>query len=157
MTMTIEAGSNSNANIESPEVVLSLLARQADLFRRLQTLAHRQRSLIEGDNTDPLISLLADRQHVTAELSKVGDRIGPIRKEWQSHRERFSPDDARRADQLLQEISDRMKRVIDSGQEDARLLSLRLKQAAVAIDSTVSSQTALTAYGASQITTSRLD
>ncbi len=155
--MTIDRKPNANATTESPEAVLALLDEQATLLRRLEVLANRQRELIATDDTRPLISLLGDRRKVMTSLAGVGGRIESARSDWVAYRERFSPHDAERADQLLREIGDRMKKVIESDEEDARLLSLKRKQAVQGIDSAVASQTAVTAYGAAEAQPSRVD
>jgi hypothetical protein len=60
------------------EALSRVLDRQRDLYRELDALSERQRSLIEGGQTDELLSLLAERGEVVGALEKAAAEMGPL-------------------------------------------------------------------------------
>ncbi len=118
-TMANETG------VERPEEILGLLREQCSLYGRLESFAATQRSLVRADDTAPLLSLLADRQRLSAELTLLANRLAPIRRSWTALRERFSPSQRTEADNLISEVAQRLRKVIESDEKDARVLSVR--------------------------------
>jgi hypothetical protein len=107
------------------EEVLGLLRRQAALFLRLEQFASRQRTLVREDDAAPLLSLLADRQKLSAELTGIARQLAGVRAEWPAFRERLSGDQRAEADVLLRDSSLRLRRVMEGDETDARLLCVR--------------------------------
>lgn len=132
-----------------PGDVLDMLRRQGALYATLEGLAERQRVLVSREDVTPLLSLLADRQRLSQELMEVGKRLAPIRKRWVEHRQRLAPAEQQEADQLLRSSSDRLSRIIESDEHDARVLSGRKQSVGEALGKTASTGRALSAYRAS--------
>ena len=143
--------------VETPGRVLDLLREQLSLYGKLETCASRQRPLIADEDAGPLLSLLAERQKVSVELADVAARLEPIRRSWEIHRRRFSSQERREADRLLTEIKGRLQRLVESDEEDTRLLSARKQAAAQALGATHSTGQALWAYRSSAERPGRLD
>jgi len=128
------------------EDVLGLLRRQAALFLRLEQFASRQRTLVREDDAGPLLSLLADRQKLSTELTGIARQLAPVRAEWPAFRERLSTDQRAEAEVLLQDSSQRLRRVIEGDETDARLLSVRKRVVADDLRVTHAAGEALSAY-----------
>lgn len=143
--------------VEGPEGVLRLLREQVSLYTRLEQCASRQRPLIAQEDTAPLMSLLAERQRLSVELAEVSARLEPVRRDWETLRQRFSHPERDEAEQLLAEIRERLRRLIDSDEEDARMLSARKQAAAEGLRATHSVGQALSAYGTTGERSARLD
>ena len=75
-----------NEAVEEPEDILGLLREQSALYARLESFAARQRSLVRADDTAPLLTLLADRQKLSVELTRLATRLAPVRRGWWSER-----------------------------------------------------------------------
>jgi hypothetical protein len=131
---------------ETPEEVLALLRAEIPLYEKLESYASRQRSCITKDDTGLLLSLLADRQKISTELARLTARLEPVRRNWSCCRERFAPAQRDEADRLLTEIHGHLKRVMESDEEDARLLVARKKAAADVLQATHSTGRAVSAY-----------
>lgn len=104
---------------------LSLLRLQASLYAQLELLASRQRNLVRREDTGPLLSILADRRRLSAELLDVSTRLAPIRANWRGFRKGLAPNQQAEADRLVEEAESRLRRVIDGDEHDARLLAAR--------------------------------
>lgn len=109
----------------APEGVLALLRDQAALYARLESIVERQRTLVTRDDTTPLLVLLADRQRLSRTLSDVGRQLAPVRHDWAAYRRRLDAAQRQEADRLVEETANRLRRVIESDERDARVLSAR--------------------------------
>jgi len=115
----------ANEAVEKPDEILGLLREQSALYARLESFAARQRLLVREEDTAPLLSLLADRQRLSAELTHLATRLSCARRGWATFRERFSTSQRTEADALVSDAAQRLRRVIESDETDARILSVR--------------------------------
>jgi len=143
MTTAIETTAGPPA---TPEEILPLLREQIPLYTKLESCASRQRLLITGDDGNALLSLLANRQRISADLARVASRLEPVRREWARYRGKFTPAQRDEADCLLSEIHKRLKRVIENDEQDARLLAARKQATADALRVTHATGQAISAY-----------
>jgi hypothetical protein len=141
----------------SPDEVLALLREEASLYAGLQANASRQRSLVTGEDMGPLLALLADRQRLSVELTRIGTKLAPTRRDWPTYRMSFTPTQRAEADRLVSDISDRLRRVIESDEEDARMLCARKQVVAQALQSTHTAGEALVAYQTPSTRRARID
>jgi hypothetical protein len=146
-----------NQLIDTPQEVLSLLREEAALYGKLEACALRQRSLVTRDDLSGLIALLADRQAVSADLTRIGLRLAPIKRNWRDHRERFSACERAEADELVADITDSLRRAMETDKEDVRLLQARKQSVARALCATHSTGAAISAYRAPSAGPSRID
>lgn len=105
--------------------VLKLLRLQASLFAGLETLARRQRGLVTSEDTGPLLKLLADRQKLSTDLADIASDLDPVRRDWPEMRKRLTPEQRADADRYLTESGKRLQRIIESDEQDARVLGAR--------------------------------
>ncbi len=129
-----------------PENILSLLREQVDLYAELAGYADEQRSLITREDTGPLLAVLAKRQELSSRLGDVVQRLEPVRRDWATHRTRFDSTQRMEAEDLLADIRSRLRDIIDSDEEDVRMLSARRQSVRSAMRSTHSTGQALCAY-----------
>ena len=129
---------------------LLLLRAQAELFGRLETLAVRQRDLVTSDEAEALLDVLNTRRALAAELAGVVQRFEPMRRDWRAVRGRLSDADRVEADGLLNDIRDRLRRVMDGDERDVRLLSARKVMTAAGLRATAGAGEAVSAYAAPQ-------
>ncbi|MDO8630645.1 MAG: hypothetical protein Q7R41_09125 [Phycisphaerales bacterium] len=140
------AGVAATATAEQPEEVLGLLREQATLFARLETFADRQRHLVTEDDTRPLLALLVDRRNLSTELTRIAGRLAPVRRDWAAFRESLSPPQKTEADGLVEDATQRLRRLIESDERDARLLSVRKRVTGDALRATHATGQAMSAY-----------
>ncbi len=126
--MIVEAAETIEA-VESPESILGLLHEQSTLYARLEAFAARQRSLVHMEDTAGLVSLLADRQRLSIELTRLASRLAYVRRCWPAFRERLSDSQRTEADDLIADVAQRLRRVIVNDEKDARVLFLRKERA----------------------------
>lgn len=151
---------DSNIMSDSPESaadLLTLLREQASLYMRLESFAARQRGLVLGEDPGPLLAMLAERGRLSQQLAEVGSRLAPIRKDWTSHRERLSSEQRVEAERLLHEAGVRLQRVIESDEQDVRVLSGRKQAVAESLSKTHVTSRAIHAYRVADGGTKRLD
>ncbi len=141
----------------APEEVLQLLQEQAKLYEQLASLAGRQRTLITTDNAEPLLGLLAERQQLTVRITRLADRLKPVREQWPTYRARLTIAQQERADHLLLSVQQRLDRVMASDEQDAKLLMARKEAAAGVLRSNHTSRAALAAYQTPSSGRGRLD
>ena len=137
--------------------MLALLQAQAALYKKLESLAARQRSLVTSEDVGPLLSLLADRQKLSEELARIGHRLAPIRREWSWHRQRFTAPQRDEAERMVGEIGDCLQRIMESDEQDARVLLGRKETVAKTLRTTHTTGQAILAYRAPVDGTVRLD
>ncbi len=130
------------------EDVLGLLRRQAALFARLEQFASRQRALVRADDAGPLLSLLADRQKLSTELTGIAAQLAPVRARWSAFREELGDSQRTEADGLLRDCSLRLRRVIEGDEADARVLSVKKHATASELRAAHATGEALSAYRA---------
>lgn len=129
-----------------PAEVLELLREQDELYGKLESLAARQRSFVSEASTAPLMALLADRQRIAVQLGEIASRLGRVRRRWQSFRTECTDGERAEVDELVNRSAVRLRRVIESDEEDARLLGVRKHAVAHALKETESVHSAVTAY-----------
>ena len=156
MVMSTSDGTTCAA-LDAPDVVLRLLREQAASYNRLEALCTRQRSLVSEDDVGPLLALLVDRQKISDRLTQIAARLAPVRCEWAAFRTSFTPVQRAEADQLLGDAGDRLRRIIEHDEQDARILSGRKQAVCDALRTTHSTSQAISAYRVASGRTGRLD
>jgi len=140
-TMDIQPG-----GAETAREALALLRRQATLFAELESLAVKQSDLVSRDDAGPLLALLADRQRLASDLTRIGRQLEPARRDWAGTRTALSPAERVEADGLVTQVRERMRRLIENDERDARTLSARKETVATALRQTQAVGNAVSAY-----------
>lgn len=137
--------------------VLALLREQCSLYEQLESLARRQHGLVTKEDVSELLSLLAKRQKLSERLHGVATKLAPTRRDWVAFRETLSAAERIEADRLLGDAENRLRRVIEADEQDARVLSGRKQAVAASLRATHVTDGALSAYGAVARRAGRLD
>lgn len=129
------------------EELLELLHGQLALYRDLHSLASRQRGLVKLDDSGPLLTLLAERQKIVAELGECSRRLAPLQGHCRQTPSALSAEQRRQAEGLLQASADMLQSILKLDEEDARTLEARKSHTARQIQSLAAGQQAFRAYG----------
>ncbi len=81
--MTKQTGHHGNPGVPADfEHVVALLEAQVGLVANLDELSLRQAELIEAEDAEPLLKLLASRQGILDELAGLQAEFRPLRERW---------------------------------------------------------------------------
>lgn len=105
--------------------VIDILQRHLSIHQRLRELSRQQRDLITADDPQPLLVLLADRQKLVDELTRLNGVLLPLQSRWREYREQVSAEAGERIDALLRETTETLQLIIAADQQDAGLLAVR--------------------------------
>ena len=136
----------SSTATPAPQRLLSLLKQQRDLYRRLQELSERQRTLISGDRPELLLNILRDRQTLVSSLAAVNEELSPYRRNWQQVYDALPEATRQTASGLLEEINGMLQVILRADQEDQALLSARKQAVARSLSEVSGGRTANAAY-----------
>jgi len=140
---TIEMG-NTN-EMDSTEIT-NLLIQQRDLYRALGRLSERQRNMITSDEPEKLLSLLAERQKLIDQMQTINQRLQPFQVNWRQIRTSLDEQNARRVDELVNEINGLLGDILKTDEADTALLSVRKSERGQAIGAIQSGRQANRAY-----------
>ena len=141
----------------APAIVLDLLRREGAVFDQLEDLAARQKELVVCSEMGPLLVLLDRRRELSAELTCIERELAPVRRNWKGLRPMLPPDEQSAADQLMASAGDRLRRLMEGDEEDARKLSIRKQSVGQTLQSTGLTHNALSAYQQGNERVHRLD
>ncbi len=110
--------------------LVSLLARQCDLYRKLKDLSEKQRRLIAGDRPDMLLGILQERQAHVRELTMLDQQLSSFRRDWQATFKSLTAQTKQRVSEILATINTLLSAIIETDKEDGALLSARKQMAA---------------------------
>ncbi len=151
----------ASAGAPSDDDLLSVrLEEVAATLRHLAELASRQRDLVEGDESQPLLDLLSERQDAVDRLADPVRGLGSVVHAFGAVRRRpgagqLGGAGAPPTEQvvgLIDEIESLLARVIESDQADQRRLERRLREIEGELATNRTAQAAVTAY-AGRVTT----
>jgi hypothetical protein len=144
MIATADAEAHQDA-----DALAGLVARQRDLYVRLNAQAERQSALITGNEPERLLELLGERQRLIEELSSLNEEMRPYRKNWPALRRTVSARQAQHIEGLLGEVQSLLTRIMAQDEKDAQLLAARRTATAEAMSGVRSGRQAGRAYVAS--------
>jgi hypothetical protein len=117
-------GASPSATQPSAVQALTFLEQQASLYEQLQTLSQAQGPLIDDGPSDALLAILARRQGVIAQLTKLNGQLKPLLARWTEITAGLAPTERDKAARLLAEVETRRQAIMEQDERD----SLRLKQ-----------------------------
>jgi hypothetical protein len=107
------------------QIVEGLLERQQELFSRLDDMSARQSQLIESDQTDQLLELLAGRQGVVDQIAQTSSMLEPYRASWESVMSGADDQSRIRIRRRLDALAGLAERVATRDETDRRTLEQR--------------------------------
>lgn len=123
-----------------------LVATQAELCRQIESLGARQTALVQADDTDGLLRVLAERQGLIDELSVLNQAIGPYREQWESFSARLPEHERAALRRLVGEIEGVVERIAARDGSDRIELEKRRDSVAQALGGIRRGKGAVTAY-----------
>ena len=139
--------------------LIHLLTQQRLLYRQLRELAQKQSGLVDGNNPEMLLRVLAARQRIIDRLRGIDRELKPIRDEWQQIAQSLPAPQRQKAQKLVAEVQQILGEIIARDEKDTRALSHQQKQVAGEIKAAAAGKRVHQAYsqGSGQDVTSRLD
>ncbi len=118
----------------SPTHLVRLLTEQRDVYNQLESLSHRQRTMISGDRPEALLNILSERQKLVQQLAQLNNQLAPFRRDWDALFDQL-PDPVRaQVGELLDQINAMLRSILRSDQEDSALLSARKQSVAQSLE-----------------------
>jgi hypothetical protein len=113
--------------------MIELLSQQRALYERLTKLSQSQRSLITGDRTEQLLSVLAERQRLVEAIQQLAERMRPLQSAWPKLCGDVEAGQVEHVDRLLADIRRLLGGLLEQDQNDADLLAARKQTTAAAV------------------------
>jgi hypothetical protein len=136
----------ADAHTEAREVEI-LLQRQQELFSQLDAMSQRQSALIEAQDTDQLLSVLAERQAVIERIAETSARLEPYRASWDAVMRGLDEPGRARVRRRIDVLSDLAERVAKRDEADRAMLEERRDAVAGEITQINRGRGAVAAYG----------
>jgi hypothetical protein len=146
-TRTAAAGGDPRAAHVAP--VEALLRRQQDLFTKLDVLSAQQAALIQQEQTDQLLDVLARRQIIVDEIGRLSAEIEPWRARWTQFIAALPDADRQRVREQVDAIAILAQRIAARDESDRKLMEQRKGALAVELGHVSRGRGAVAAYGSS--------
>lgn len=109
----------------SNDPIILALQEQVDCYRRLAKLAEVQHEHVTHSHTEGLLEVLARRQEVLAQLSRLEAIVAPAKRQWGNFVGEMTEDRRAKAEALLIETRRLLQQITESDQRDALVLQQR--------------------------------
>jgi hypothetical protein len=123
-----------------------VLRQQIELLRRLDALSQSQRTLVDGDDVEPLLALMGERQQIVDDLEKVHERSKPLRQRFDEGAGALPAHAAARLRDALDEASRIAQAIMRRDAKDQERLQARKKAAAGELAELAGAKRAMNAY-----------
>jgi len=111
---TAQTGATEN----QPAGLIDLLTQQQSLYEKLTILSEQQRSMVETGDAENLLGVLAARQKVIDQLTKLNQAITPYRENWASVQQQLSADQRSKVQVLVAEVEKMLAAIIERDEQD---------------------------------------
>ncbi|MCH9021320.1 MAG: flagellar export chaperone FlgN [Planctomycetes bacterium] len=102
--------------------LIHLLTQQRLLYRQLKELAQKQSSLVDGNDPETLLRVLASRQRLIDKLSSIDRELRPIRADWQEIAGALPPEQREQALELVDQVQAILGEILASDAKDGEVL-----------------------------------
>lgn len=131
----------------APDRVEGLLEEQARLFARLEGLGAAQGAMIDADDAEGLLGVLAERQRIIEEVGRTNAELDPVRARWDQFIAGLPEAERDRLRRRIDAIAEAAARVAAGDEADRRRLEARREAVAVELSQLSRGQGAVAAYG----------
>lgn len=132
--------------------LVTLLTQQKRHYTQLQQLAEQQRTLIQAGQSEPLLSLLAQRQKIVNAIGKLHTQLAPHQQNWDAIKDHLDHECRGRIEGLLGDLQTMLNGLLEHDQKDCDELSTRKQQIANEMAAAGKGRVATTAYSANTST-----
>lgn len=134
-------------NATNGETLVRLLDEQIDLYGTLDELSKKQHSVVETDDTDALLRILAERQDVITRITELAKALDPFRADWDANVNSLPDAERTRIRGRLDELAVVMEQIARRDEHDRDIIEQRRTAIGAEIGGTKRSGVALSAYG----------
>ena len=131
---------------EKSNMLIELLTRQYFLYGQLRELAQRQSLVVDGNDPEMLLKILAARQRLIDQLMGVGRELAPIRAEWPKVAKSLTTEERRETQRLIDSVREILGEIISHDEDDYKVLNTQKKKVADEIRGTTAGQRMNQAY-----------
>jgi hypothetical protein len=96
-----------------------------DCYLRLSKLANTQHECIQNSRNEDLLTVLAQRQELLEEMSRLEKVILPAKRNWQEYAERVSQEVRSEAEELVAETRRLLEEIAAADRDDSLVLQQR--------------------------------
>jgi len=128
------------------EELVRLLRHQRQYYQELKRLAEQQRALIQAEQPEELLGLLAKRQQVVDAMGKVHQQLAAHQQIWNASKEKLDAKRRQEIQELLAELETMLNDLLEHDQQDCQDLSDRKQQIGNQLTSAVKGRAANQAY-----------
>lgn len=108
--------------LNSASELIDLLNKQRFLYRQLHQLAQKQTSLVDGNDPEMLLKVLASRQRLIDKLTKIDKRLEPVRARWGQFTQSFTRDEKQQVNHLVENVQQILGEILSRDQKDSEKL-----------------------------------
>lgn len=123
------------------------LDRQYELYERLDALSREQSGLVRADDTRALLGVLAERQTVIDQITRVNEEIEPFRRSWDRLTPLLSDDERATLSERLDALAELIEQITRRDDADRAALEQRRTDVAKELGVVSRGRGALAAYG----------
>ena len=127
--------------------LVTLLDEQIDLYGTLDELSKRQHGIVESDDTDALLRVLADRQDVINKIASLSRALEPYRADWDANVNRLPDTERARIRGRLDHLAVVMEQIARRDEHDRDVIEQRRTAIGAELGGTKRTGVALSAYG----------
>jgi len=126
--------------------LIRLLTQQRLLYLQLKDLAQKQHSLVDGNDPEMLLKVLAGRQRLIDRLTTINRELKPIRDEWQKVAQSLPSRQRQQAQELVRSVQEILGEIIEGDAQDTRSLQKQQQNIGKEIRSTIAGKRMHQAY-----------
>lgn len=128
--------------------IAGVLDRQISLYAELDQLSVSQAAIIEAEDSDALLTVLARRQNLIEGVERLNDELGPFRQQWDVLAPRLSEPQRQTLRQRLDRIAHLVELIAARDEADRRAMETRRARLSVEMGTASKARGAVAAYAA---------
>lgn len=119
---SLDAVVQADGGADTTENLVALLEQQCGLYEKLKELSDQQSRLVIEGAPEPLLQVLASRQRLIDELTRVNSGLLPYRSKWDEYWGSLNEPDRQRIGALIQKVEGMLGGIIEQDNHDRQRL-----------------------------------
>jgi flagellar biosynthesis/type III secretory pathway chaperone len=136
----------ADAATDQAATLVELLTQQRDHYRQLKDLSDQQQALVTAGQPERLLSVLGQRQHHVEALTRLNDRLAPLRPQMSEIAEAAPSDLRQTLRTLVDDVQALLETIIQQDEQDKQRLSAGRDAVEQQLGRMSAAPAALTAY-----------